>query len=199
MRSLLANPSAYWLLQRMLGAAAVHRHLVDEHARVRPGERVLDIGCGPGHLLEALPEVEYVGLDLSAEYIDAARRRYGERGVFHQVDVSDARLDDEPPFDVALAVGVLHHLDDSEARTLLGLAAERLGPSGRFVSLDPTVCEGQPAVARWLASRDRGQHVRAPEDYAELAASAFSSVARSVRHDLALIPYSHAILACSAA
>lgn len=195
---MLSRPTAYWLVQRLLGAASVHRHLVEQHAGIEAGQRVLDIGCGPGNLLEALPDVEYVGLDLSAEYIAAARRRYGDRGVFHRVQVSDARLSEEAPFDAVFAVGVLHHLDDSEAGDLLRLAAGRLAPTGRLVTLDPTVTGGQPALARWLALRDRGQHVRTPDGYRTMAERSFAVVTALVRHDLALVPYSHVAMVCEA-
>ncbi len=43
--------------------------------QVRPGRRVLDVGCGPGNLTAGLPaEVEVAGLDLSPEMIALARK-----------------------------------------------------------------------------------------------------------------------------
>ncbi|WP_116190848.1 methyltransferase domain-containing protein [Paenibacillus taihuensis] len=43
---------------------------------VHAGQRVLDIGCGPGHLTNALPlEVEVVGIDLSNSMIDMAQQK----------------------------------------------------------------------------------------------------------------------------
>jgi SAM-dependent methyltransferase len=195
-REVLANPRLYWLLQRLLGAVAVHRHAVVDHARVEPGERVLDLGCGPGRTLDVLPDVDYLGLDASPAYIEAARRRYATRASFRQADVTAVELADEPPFDLVLALGVIHHLDDPGARRLLGLGARSLKSDGRMLTLDPTLTDGQPAIARWLASRDRGVNVREPEVYGLLAREAFETVDVSVRHDLARIPLSHAILRC---
>lgn len=195
-RSALSHPRAYWLLQRSLGAERVHRHVLEEHAQVSEGERVLDIGCGPGQIHEVLPGVDYLGLDMSPEYIAAARRHYGDRGEFRLVDAAEADLSGEEPFDLALAVGVVHHLDDGEARRLARLAGDALKPGGRFVTLDPGLAPGQPAVARWLASRDRGEHVRAPDAYEALARSAFEDVRAEVHHDLAVVPYTHVVLEC---
>ena len=197
-RSPLSSAGVYWLVLRLLGAPSVHRHLVTQHARVEAGERVLDIGCGTGRLLDALPEVAYVGLDPSAEYIAAARERYGDRGAFRRADVSSVDLAGDEPFDVAFAVGVMHHLDDREAARLARLAAGSLAPDGRLVTIDPGLTADQPTVARWLAGRDRGARVRGPDGYRRVAEGSFASVEATVRHDLAALPYTHVLLECRA-
>ncbi|PWW08778.1 methyltransferase family protein [Paenibacillus cellulosilyticus] len=53
--------------------AAVREFLLEN---VHAGQRVLDLGCGPGHLTSPLPlDVEVVGLDISTAMVDAARRK----------------------------------------------------------------------------------------------------------------------------
>ena len=197
LRSPLAVPAAYWTLQQLLGATAVHRKVVGHHARVAPGQRVLDLGCGPGRVLDVLPEVDYVGLDVSEQYIAAARVRYRDRGEFRCVDASHADLADEPPFDVVLLMGVVHHLDDAAARRTVAIAAAALHEAGRLVTLDPARTPQQAAVARWLTGRDRGACVRVPEAYRAIAESAFGVVSVSVYDDLARVPYTHAVLECT--
>lgn len=169
---------------------------MEEVARVRPGTRVLDLGCGPGRLLDALPDPDYVGLDVDGGHLAAARRRYGDSADFRLADVTRADLSADPPFDLVLAIGLLHHLDDDGARAALRVAARALAPGGRLLSLDPGRAPGQPALARWLAGRDRGAHIRAPEAYGELARSAFDSVSVGVHHDLARVPYTHVLVDC---
>src|SRR5438094_940237 len=83
------------------------------------GEKVLDIGCGPGNRFSELPEVQYTGFDLSQEYIDEARRRHGSRARFFCGDVGSVGLDSEKAtYDLVLAYGVLHHVDDERASRL---------------------------------------------------------------------------------
>ena len=103
--------------------------------RPRRGDQILDIGCGTAEILEHLPEIQYFGFDASQKYIDAAKARFGNRGTFSCDTVTTATLQRLAASDVVLAVGILHHLDDSDATSLLELAKAALKPGGRLVTL----------------------------------------------------------------
>ncbi len=195
-RTVLADAGAYERFQHLVGAPTARHAFVREYVDVEPGMRLLDIGCGPGALLEAIPRgVTYVGVDVSETYLDAARARYGDRATFVRAQVAPGwRLEGHAPFERAIAVGMLHHLDDASARTLIEQAYDALGDGGVFVSIDPALVEGQSPVARALIRRDRGEHVRRPRDYAALVRSVFGEVDVQVRHDLLRIPYSHCVV-----
>jgi SAM-dependent methyltransferase len=196
-RRLLARALVYDLLQLAVGSNVSHRKFIDEYVRPLPRERILDIGCGPATILRALPDrVDYVGIDESAEYIDAARRKWGRRGEFHRVDATATELP-ENDFDVALVMGVLHHLDDMGCLRLLRIAAGSLKPNGRLVAIEPARELGQRRIAAWLIGRDRGAHVRSASSYVHLARSRFASVDVDIRRDLLRVPYTHVILECA--
>lgn len=195
-RRVLSNAAVYSFVQRLLGATGARRCLVEDHLRPVPGERLLDLGCGPGDILELLPAVDYVGVDVSSRYVEAARRRFGARATFIHADLGEVKLDPRERFDAVIAIGVLHHLDDRAASEVMGLAANALAPSGRLVTLDPGIDTRQRPLARWLVERDRGRNVRTPEAYAALARRHFASIEPAVRHHLARVPYTHVILEC---
>jgi len=100
-----------------------HRYYYDRltrilRVRVPPGERVLDLGCGAGHLLAALEPSRGVGIDVSAPAIRAARERYGsERLSFLEGDAADPELLAQAggPFDTILLVNVVTHVTDVQA------------------------------------------------------------------------------------
>jgi SAM-dependent methyltransferase len=195
-RSILGHPSVYDFFQTLMGADRGRRELVKQHIRPVEGMRLLDIGCGTARILDYLPSLTYHGFDLSQEYIDEALARYPERGRFRCAMVEEATLQDEPSYDLVLAVGVLHHLDDDAVLKLLGLAKSALRDGGRLVTLDPCFDKDQNAIARFLVSKDRGQNVRSAEQYRELGCNEFEQVTGKVKHR-SWIPYTHWIMECT--
>jgi SAM-dependent methyltransferase len=195
-RAVLSHPAVYDTMQRLMGAQQLRVQNVRNHVRPFPGMRILDLGCGTAGILAALPpDVHYVGYDMSPHYIDAARRRYGDRGTFHCRLLEEAEVADLEPFDLVLGTGVLHHLDDATARRFMATAASALRPGGRIYTVDPCLAPGQNPIARFLISRDRGQHVRDSQGYLALAPSFAERVTGRLVHR-AWIPYTHWHMEC---
>ena len=97
----------------------------------QPDERILDLGCGTGHLTDRIGDdaAEVVGLDRSAEMIEEARASY-PAWEFRRADAREFTVSD--PFDAVFSNAVLHWIDDQEA--VLGRVADALRPGGRFVA-----------------------------------------------------------------
>lgn len=196
-KSLLAFPFLYATLMAALGAWRARSTYVEEYVRPHVGLRVLDIGCGPGDILEHLPEIDYLGFDMNPKYVNSATRMFGGRGRFICSRVGEMAVSEAGSFDLALATGVLHHLGDDEALKLFRLAQEALKPGGRLVTFDGCFEHGQSKIAQYLLSKDRGQFVRTKDEYVRLASKVFGDVKVSIRHDLLRIPYTHIILECT--
>jgi trans-aconitate methyltransferase len=95
------------------------------------GERVLDLGCGTGHLTAKIAECGalVVGIDASAEMMRQARENYP--GL--EFRVGDATsFEEADPFDAVFSNATLHWVKDANAAAVRIAAALR--PGGRFVA-----------------------------------------------------------------
>jgi SAM-dependent methyltransferase len=190
-RRLLSHPLVYEAVQYAVGAKRGQRIIVERHIRPVAGQSVLDVGCGPAEIVKFLPDVRYCGVDHSARYIVRARRAFGARATFHHGDIADLPLDRLGRFDVAIAIGVLHHISDQTADEMLRSARGALAPNGRLVTADPCYFQGQDPLTRFIISKDRGQHVRAIDAYLDLVRRVFPDARRY--HIRGLLPFPHSI------
>jgi ubiquinone/menaquinone biosynthesis C-methylase UbiE len=128
---------------------------------LQPGQRLLDLGCGPGtltcDLAERVAPGEVLGVDASEEVLVDARAVASERGVatvtFVPGDAYDLDLPDGS-FDVVHAHQVLQHLTDPVAA--LREARRVLKPGGLLAVRDSDYAAKawaprDPALDRWLA------------------------------------------------
>ncbi len=192
----LSSSRAYSYAMTALGADSGMRRFVREHLRVRPGNKVLDLGCGPGRLYPHLPPTDYCGLDMDAEHLARARALYPDAR-FEQHDLSANCPDFESRgFDLIVASGLLHHLPDAVAQRTLQLCHHRLRRGGRLVTLDCAFEERQNPLARLLITHDRGHFVRSSQEYLDLVRAVFPDAVMTIRRDLLRVPYTHAIIEC---
>ncbi len=104
--------------------------LVCRKVGLRPGMRVLDLGCGWGGFAAYAAErhgVEVVGLTVSQEQVRFAKERYAHLPI-------DIRLDDyrraEGRYDAVVSIGIMEHVGPKNYRAYMELADRCLAPGG---------------------------------------------------------------------
>ena len=129
-------------LEKLYGSrdAIRRRGLVREALAVSPGERVLDVGCGPGfYLSELVTEVgtsgSLVGVDMSPSMLAIAAAKTEQHPNVELREGNALQLPvDDGDFDAALCVQVLEYVED--ATDAIAEIRRTLRPGGRVVLWD---------------------------------------------------------------
>jgi len=149
------NPAVFYYLRTHFywGTMRRLRRTLD----MRPGERLLDVGCGSG-MGAALTRGMYVGIDTEMVYLRFARRRLHNWPTHTFMAMSALNLAfRDRMFDKAMMLNVVHHLDDDMADRFLGKLAGVVRK--RVFVLDHDI-ERDNAVSGWLVKQDRGAYMR---------------------------------------
>jgi trans-aconitate methyltransferase len=99
--------------------------------KAQPGERILDLGCGTGHLMGRIAEAgaEVFGIDASPAMIAQARQNFPKLK-FQLIDAAHFRTDQK--FDAVFSNAALHWMHDADA--VAETVSLALKPGGRFVA-----------------------------------------------------------------
>jgi cyclopropane-fatty-acyl-phospholipid synthase len=128
--------------------------LICRKLRLRPGDRLLDIGCGWGALLVHAVErygVTAHGITLSRPQAEAAHARIRAAGLGRRasVEVGDYRDLDEPEgYDKLASVGMFEHVGGALLPAYFERAARLLRPGGVFLNHGIARLGGGPARSR---------------------------------------------------
>jgi SAM-dependent methyltransferase len=117
-----------------------HRRLTALVARcaLAPSDRVVDLGCGPGGLAEAIHSriAEYQGVDFSPPFIEEARRRAQANQLgnvsFECAGLAEFCLRNPARFDKGFMFDVNHFIPDAELLAIYAAARTALKTGGRF-------------------------------------------------------------------
>ena len=138
-----SSPSFAEFTERVYGRNLAQTNFLDtgrlelliEHLALKPGEQVLDLGCGTGKITEYLSDrtgAHFAGIDLSSSAIRIARDRCRDKHSRLRFCEGDMDRLDLPPgsLDAVTSVDTLYFATD-QTKTVTDLAAA-LRPSGRM-------------------------------------------------------------------
>jgi tRNA (cmo5U34)-methyltransferase len=166
-----------------------YRRLQDAAARATGAgaARILELGTGTGEtarrVLARHPGAALVGVDASADMLAAARAALPE------ADLRVARLEEKlpgGPFDLAVSVLAVHHLDGPGKADLFARVAAELAPGGRFV-LGDVVVPDDPADATTPLSPGFDRPSRTHEQLAWLREAGLEASLAWAERDLAVL------------
>ncbi len=113
--------------------------LICTKLNLRPGMRLLDVGCGwGGMVLHAAKHhgVEAVGVTISQNQADLAAERVDEAGLSEKIEIrlQDYRDVRDDPFDAISSIGMFEHVGSRRVGQYFAKMADLLAPGGRIVN-----------------------------------------------------------------
>ncbi|WRH63280.1 MAG: class I SAM-dependent methyltransferase [Fuscovulum sp.] len=189
-------PALYTRIQSGLAGPQAKERIAHELFSGLENKRVVEIGCGPGLWSTNLQHAgSYVGVDRNERHIAAANSRFGTpHTTFLCGDLADAGVIAAiGACDAVVAIGILHHLDDAVAKSVLAQSAALLRPNGVFIGLEPVYHDHQNPVARLLKWLDSGKDIRREEGYRSLFPKHLA-LETQVKTNLMRVPYSHILI-----
>jgi cyclopropane-fatty-acyl-phospholipid synthase len=133
-------------------AQAAKLDLICRKLELRPGQRLLDIGCGWGSLaIHAARHygVDVLGITLSPAQVELGRERVAEAGLAARVElrVTDYRDLGADSYDAIASIGMAEHVGESQIDAYAGQVARVLRPGGRALNHAIAHISAQPAGA----------------------------------------------------
>src|SRR3989338_3342794 len=109
------NPHVYAFVQLFAGGKEKNFTTIRDHMDLASGETVLDVGCGTGEAAQYFSQ-GYTGIDPSEEYLEFARKKYGDK--FAKFNGEKIDFPDES-FNYCFIANVFHHISDETAVALM--------------------------------------------------------------------------------
>ena len=128
---------------------------------------ILDLGCGSGRLQRHLSFRNYMGIDQNSGYIEYAKKH--SQGRFIAGDVTDLnRCLDDQKFDYVFLIGLLHHLEYSQAVSVMKQLPAYVKPGGKVIVIDHVYTPELSLLNKILLKCDRGKFIIKQNDYRQL-------------------------------
>jgi ubiquinone/menaquinone biosynthesis C-methylase UbiE len=132
-----------------------------------PEIKLLDAPCGTGALYNICMPCSYYGIDIDEDRVAYCIQHFSA-GRFYVANASKTNFPNAF-FDIILAAGLFHHVDDQLAHEILEEFSRVLKISGRIIVVDAIWPRNRFNVVGWIGRKmDQGDFVRHPKEYFDI-------------------------------
>ena len=189
-KKILDIPIIYHLSQKVFLADNFRKNLLKK-LLTKKNLDILDIGCGPGNMINYLSFNKYYGFDTDKKYIKYAKNKYKNCNFFCE-KFTKTSLKKISRVDVVILFGILHHISDDEILKLIDILKLSLKKDSQIITLDPIYVKNQNKIAKFLIDNDRGAFVRTLKGYINLFKK--KKIAYSYKiYNQKIVPYTYLV------
>ncbi len=189
MKRFLDIPKIFIFYQNLVGDKKYKKYITKNFLKIKDGDSILDLGCGPASLIPFLPgNIKYVGIDKSIEYINYASNKY-KNHKFICSNSFDLKEGLENKFDIIISDALFMSLSNEEAHKTLSLITSLLKEDGTFFFMDGCYVENGAKIANWFLSKERGKNTRSENEYKNLLSKYFKNIEIKTNSKLYNIPH----------
>lgn len=180
-------PRTWLFLQQHLGGSRDKSLLALRHWDEKSD--VLEIGCSAGNISGTFRDREGVritGIDIDGVAIALARHRFRSDPQYKFLHESvESHAESGASYGYILVGGMLHHVDDDVALSILMATRKLLRRSGKIVVYEPEALkDSDPFISRLFYRAEQGSFLRSHEGYKELLLRAGMVISGEERHQV---------------
>jgi 2-polyprenyl-3-methyl-5-hydroxy-6-metoxy-1,4-benzoquinol methylase len=125
---------------------------IDRYLPPKPGERVLDVGCGSGVISDFLASrgAHVTGIDGDEASIAFARRTFSRENLSFEVGLVDKEFPAQGQINTIYCLEVIEHLYRAQGEALLHAFHSCLAPGGRLYLTTPNYRSAWPVIERLM-------------------------------------------------
>jgi SAM-dependent methyltransferase len=187
-------PTLWKIFQFCLGGSVDKRKLCRLKYKGQP--RILEVGCSLGNIARGfvkIPHINYTGIDIDPVVIDYAQKDFVSQPNFRFLceELPTFVQHSEEQFGYVLFAGVLHHVNDQLAQTMLDTARQLMPDDGALVVVEPLIPASEDHwFLHWFIKLEKGDHVRTGAEMAHLLQVPGLHLEEAEAHYVAASPFS---------
>jgi cyclopropane fatty-acyl-phospholipid synthase-like methyltransferase len=178
-------PYLWMLMQNLIGGTKDKQRVAIRFWRGQ--KRILEIGCSVGNIADGfseLKDIEYTGIDIDSAVIEVAKKRFSKNKDFNFecISVEDLALKGIH-YDYIIVAGMLHHVDDPTAFSVLEATRSLSSKESIVVIYDKDMfTQDDTILFKTFTSFEQGKFVRSHKELKSMIQKAGMQITEAELH-----------------
>ena len=195
MKRILNQAIVYNFYQNLIGSRRYLRLYSENFIQAKDGQKILDIACGTGNIIEFLPKnIDYTGVDYSLKYIEFCKKKFPQFSFICANSFEDMGLDMK--YDIIICEALISNGSDYQVMKLFESIKRFSTKSTKILISEMNYTLETPFVEKKLYLSERGSYLRYRDEYINLISEYFNIKKYTIVEKPYYIPYQKIVFEC---